>query len=152
MKKKKIIVICIFSALILVTAILCLMGAIDSYRYDMDPANGIDIMQGMGAAMLLMLGGFVIFYELDLFYTVYYFLIKPKTLAKSILNLLSNVSLLLVFFTDPIARFLWQHVSDAFGEEVIVLFAFLGAYMIFRMIYLVISALNPADQTGVFEQ
>ena len=152
MKKKKIIVICIFSALILMTAILCLMGAIDSYRYDMDPANGIDIMQGMGAAMLLVLGGFVIFYELDLFYTVYYFLIKPKTLAKSILNLLSNVSLLLVFFTDPIARFLWQHVSDAFGEEGIVLFAFLGAYMIFRMIYLVISALNPADQAGVFEQ
>ncbi|MBQ8440678.1 MAG: hypothetical protein IJX19_08450 [Clostridia bacterium] len=152
MKKKKIIVICIFSALILMTAILCLMGAIDSYRYDMDPANGIDIMQGMGAAMLLVLGGFVIFYELDLFYTVYYFLIKPKTLAKSILNLLSNVSLLLVFFTDPIARFLWQHVSDAFGEEGIVLFAFLGAYMIFRMIYLVISALDPADQAGVFEQ
>lgn len=152
MKKKKIIVICIFFALILMTAILCLMGAIDSYRYDMDPANGIDIMQGMGAAMLLVLGGFVIFYELDLFYTVYYFLIKPKTLAKSILNLLSNVSLLLVFFTDPIARFLWQHVSDAFGEEGIVLFAFLGAYMIFRMIYLVISALNPADQAGVFEQ
>ena len=76
MKKK--IIIGIFSLLILITAIFFVAGAIVSYNYDMDPANGVDILEGFGAALTLIVGGLVVFYELDLFYTVYYFLIKPK--------------------------------------------------------------------------
>ena len=83
MKRKKIIAICAFLLLILVTATAFLIAAIDSYNYDMDPANGVDIMEGMGAAFLIIIGGFVILCELDLFFTVYYFLVKPKTSQKS---------------------------------------------------------------------
>ena len=75
MKRKKIIAICAFLLLILVTATAFLIAAIDSYNYDMDPANGVDIMEGMGAAFLIIIGGFVILCELDLFFTVYYFLV-----------------------------------------------------------------------------
>ena len=88
MKKK--IIICAFSALILITAIVFIVGAIQSYNYDMDPANGVDIFEGFGAVLIAVVGGFVVFYELDLFYTTYYFFIKPKTIAKSILNVFSN--------------------------------------------------------------
>ena len=100
MKKK--IIICVFSVLIFITAIVFIVGAIQSYNYDMDPANGVDILEGFGAVITLMVGGFVVFYELDLFYTVYYFLIYPKTIAESILNLLANATLLLVFFNKVI--------------------------------------------------
>ena len=98
MKKK--IVICVFLTVILITAIFFIAAAIDSYNYDMDPANGVDILEGFGAVLAIMIGACVVFYELDLFYTVYYFLIKPKNIAKSILNILANASLLLVFFAD----------------------------------------------------
>ena len=77
MKKKKIIIISIFLTLIVITSFVFLKGAIDSYNYDMDPENDVDIMEGMGAAMLIALGGFVVFYELDLFYSTYYFFVKP---------------------------------------------------------------------------
>jgi hypothetical protein len=72
----------------------------------MDPAIGVDIFEGVGVVLsfvlVIMIGVFVVFYELDLFYTVYYFLIKPKTIAKSILNVLANASLLLVFLSPLI--------------------------------------------------
>ena len=109
MKKK--IIICFFVLLILVTVTAFVIAAIDSYNYDMDPANGVDIMEGMGAAFLIIIGGFVVFYELDLFYTTYYFLIKPKTITRSILNILANLSLLLVFFNES--------YKDVFAEDVI---------------------------------
>ena len=112
MKRKKIIAICVFLLLILVTATAFLIAAIDSYNYDMDPANGVDILGGFGAVLAIMIGAFVVFYELDLFYTVYYFLIKPKTVAKSILNILANLTLVIVFFTDYISHFLFEHVSE----------------------------------------
>ncbi len=133
MKKKKTIIISVFSALILVTAIFFIVSAIDSYNYDMDPANGVDIMKGFGAVIALMVGGFVVFYELDLFYTAYYFFIKPKTKAKTTLNVLSNLTLLLVFFSGYIADFLTEYVSDIFSEEVIVLIFLLFIYLILRI-------------------
>lgn len=131
MKKK--IIICIFVLLIVITAFFFMKGAVDSYNYDMDPANGIDIMEGMGAAMLIVLGGFVVFYELDLFYTVYYFLVKPKTITKSILNILSNVSLLLQFFVVRIARAL------SISEETNVAIALFFVYLILRVVCAFVS-------------
>ena len=133
MKKK--IVVGSFLALILITVIFFIIGVINTYNYEV--AND-DIMVGLGAAMVLVVGGFVVFYELDLFYTVYYFLVKPKTLAKSILNVVSNVTLLSIVFTDAISHFLYKHVSEIFGEEIILSFALIFTYVILRVASIVI--------------
>ena len=130
MKKK--IIITVFSLFILITAIIFIVGAISSYNYDVK--NYLDDKWvGFGAVLTLIVGGFVVFYELDLFYTVYYFFIKPKTIIKSILNILSNISLLLIFFTDYIAHFLNKYVSEIFSEEIILLVALLFIYFILRI-------------------
>ena len=139
MKKK--IIICIFLLLILITAIVFIAAAVESYNYDMDPANGVDIMEGMGAAILIVLGGFVVFYELDLFYTVYYFFVKPKTVTKSILNILSNTSLLLSFFSTRIARAL------SISEEITVAIALFGIYLALRTVYAFISTVSLNQNT-----
>jgi hypothetical protein len=106
MNIKKKIIIRAFLTLIFITSIFFVVSAIASYNYDMDPAIGVDIFEGVGVVLsfvlVIMIGVFVVFYELDLFYTVYYFLIKPKTIAKSILNVLANASLLLVFLSPLI--------------------------------------------------
>ncbi len=137
MKKK--IIICIFSLLILTTAILTLVGAKESYDYDMDPANGVDIMEGFGAAILIVLGGFIVIYELDLFYTTYYFFIKPKTMSKSLLNIFSNLSLFLVFFSDYLANVLYTHLNIFEEDWLFPLFLFF-IYIILRLVYCGISA------------
>ena len=40
MKTKKIIIVSIFLVIIAITAIYTITGAVKSYNYDMDPANG----------------------------------------------------------------------------------------------------------------
>ena len=132
MKKK--IVICVFLTVILITTIFFIATAIDSYNYDMDPANGVDILEGVGAVLAIMIGAFVVFYELDLFYTVYYFLIKPKTIVKSILNILANMSLLLIFFAD--------YYKNVFSEDVIAIFIVLTIYVVLRISSVIIPNQN----------
>ena len=132
MKKK--IIICIFLTIILITAIFFIAAAIDSYNYDMNPANGVDILEGFGAVLAIMIGAFVVFYELDLFYTVYYFLVKPKTTAKSILNIFANVSLLLIFFAD--------YYKNVFSEDVIAIFIVLTIYVVLRISSVIIPNQN----------
>ncbi len=134
MKKK--IIVASFLALILITTIIFIIGAINTYNYEV--ANN-DILVGFGAAMILVVGGFVVFYQLDLFYTAYYFFVKPKTIAKSILNVVSNLTLLSIFFTDSIAHFLYKYVSEVFGEEVILLFALFFTYIILRIVCAMVS-------------
>ena len=136
MKKK--IIIGVFSLLILITVIISIVSAVSSYNYDMDPNNGVDILEGFGAALIAVVGGFIVFYELDLFYTVYYFLIKPKTIAKSVLNILANLTLVIMFFTDSIAHFLFEYVSEIFGEEIVLLFALFFTYLILRIVCIVL--------------
>ena len=138
---KKIIIICAFSLLIFITAVLFINGAITSYRYDMNPDNGIDIMQGFGAALVIVVGGFVVFYELDLFYTVYYFFVKPKTLAKSILNIASNASLLLILA--------YGYLSDVYMElraYEITPYILFFIYVVLRLVYCVISIASLREQ------
>ena len=132
MKKK--ILIGSFLLLVLVTAIVFLAWAIQSYNYDMDPANGVDILEGFGSAMLIMVGGLVILCEIDLFFTVYYFLIKPKTLSKSIFMIFSQLMILPVIFSEQLAHFLSQHVSDVFGEEIIVIAPIFFLYVTLRLV------------------
>lgn len=124
--------------LIVITSLLFIKGAIDSYNYDMDPANGVDILEGFGAVLTMMVGGFVVFYELDLFYTVYYFFIKPKTVAKSILNIISNLSLLLIFFSE--------YYKDIFKEDVIAPLIVFFTYIVLRIVYVIVSTRNLAQE------
>ena len=145
MKKK--IIIGIFSLLIVVTAIVFIIAAISSYNYDMDPNNGVDILEGLGAVLIAIVGGFAIFYELDLFYTVYYFLIKPKTIAKSVLNVFANLTLVIMFFTDSIAHFLFKYVSEIFGEEIILLVALIFTYIILRIVSIAIPVQQSTNES-----
>ena len=132
--KKKIIIICTFLLLIFITAFVFIKGAIESYNYDMDPANGVDILEGVGAAMLIGVGILFILCEIDLFFTVYYFLIKPKTLSKSIFMALSQLMILLVIFSNDLSHFLFLHVSEVFREEFIVIAPIFFLYVILRLV------------------
>ena len=110
MQKKKMIIAAVFLTLIAFTSVYTIISAVKSYQYDMDPSNGVDILEGFGSVLTMMVGGFVVFYELDLFYTVYSFAVKPTTAAISILNILSNLSLLLIFFS--------KYYKNIFKEDV----------------------------------
>ena len=132
MKKK--ILIGAFLLLVLLTAIIFIVGAIDSYNYDMDPANGVDILEGFGSAMLIMVGGLAVLCEIDLFFTVYYFLIEPKILSKSIFMIFSQLMILPVIFSEQLAHFLFQHVSDVFREEIIVIAPIFFLYVTLRLV------------------
>ena len=147
--KKKIIIISIFMVLILITSIVFLIAAIDSYNYDMDPANGIDIMQGMGAAFLVIIGGFVVLYEFDLFYVVYYFLTKKKSLAKSIIVILSNLTLVLVFFSDAIVDFVktyFHKILESHLEDSIIPIGLLFIYFTLKIVYLILGCFAKKEQ------
>ena len=142
-KVRKIIIICIFLMLILATAIYTIVSAVNSYNYDMNPANGVDILEGFGAVLTIMVGAFVIFYELDLFYTVYYFFIKPQTIARSILNILSNMSLLLVFFNEC--------YKDIFSEDVIAPLIVFAIYMVLRIsCFIIPNRALDKNQQGIY--
>ena len=143
MKKK--IIICTFLLLIFITAFVFIKGAIESYNYDMDPANGVDIMEGMGAAMLIVLGGLIVFYELDLFYAIYYLFVRPKTVAKSILVILANFTLLLIFFVDYLADAFVKYISNVFREEMIVFIGLFLIYSVLKLLCLVTGCSNQED-------
>ena len=143
MKKK--IIIGLFSLLILITAMICIVGAISSYNYDIKHYHD-DKWLGFGAVATLIVGGFVVFYAFDLFYTTYYFFVKPKTTAKSMLNILANLTLVTVYFTDYISHFLFEHVSEIFGEEIILLFALLFTYVILRIASIAIPVRKSTEE------
>ena len=131
--KKKILIGSLF-LLVLLTAIVFIVGAIDSYNYDMDPANGVDILEGFGSVILIMVGGLVILCEIDLFFTIYYFLIKPKTVTKTVFMILSQLLITMVFSSEDLSKFLSQHVSDIFREEIIIFAPIFILYITFRLI------------------
>lgn len=120
MKKK--IIIGVFCTLILVTAIAFAVATVDTYNYEI--AHD-DTLRGFGALLIAVVGGFVVLYELDLFYTVYYFFLKPKTIPKTLLNILSNLSLGLILC----------YMSNASGvNEIVPVVSFL-LYILLRFVY-----------------
>ena len=133
MKKK--IIIGVFLSLILITAIAFFVGAVSDFNR---AADNDDVLTGLGSVMLLCIGGYVVFYEMDLFYTVYYFFIKPKTIAKSILNVLSNLVLLLVFFSDYIGFLLYRYVSEIFRDDIVTLLFLICLYVLLRTVCAII--------------
>lgn len=126
--------------LIFITAITFIVGVVDTYNYEM--AND-DMWVGFGAVLTAIVGGFVIFYELDLFFTVYFFFLKPKSVTKFILNILSNLTLLLIFFGDDIADFLYRHLN-IFKEDGLLPLALFIIYLILRFVCIAI----PISQTS----
>ena len=131
--------------LILITAILFIIGAISSYNYDLDPNNGVDIFEGFGTVLIAGVGGFLVFYELDLLYTVYYFLFKPKTIAKSILNVVSNLTLMIIFFSDGIAHFLYCSLN-IFKEDWLLPIILCFTYAILRILCIAIPVRQSSKE------
>ena len=140
--KKKIIILSFFLLIILVTVVGSITAAIESYKYDMDPANGVDILEGVGAGIAIAIGMIAVFVEVDIFFTVYYFLVKPKTMLKSILIIVSQLMIILVFFSDKISHLLFKYVSDIFREEMFVIIPIFFFYVISRMICITIAYLK----------
>ncbi len=136
--KKKTIVALAFCALILATAIGFIVFAIDTYRMEMN--NPADIWAGMGAAIVVLVGGFIVFYECDLFYTVYYLFFGQKRKVKTVLVILANVSLLLIL--------VYSHLSNRYMElrkyEItpLVLFA----------VYIILKTVASFFSLGTFNQ
>ncbi len=134
MKKK--IVIGLFLVLILLTVLVFTVSAVEEYKFD--SSNGHDILEGMGVAIIIVIGVISVFYEIDLLITVSYFFSKNKTKLKTILNVLSNLCLILVFFSDPISDFLWKYVSNVvFSEDWIIPIGFIMLYFILRVAYFI---------------
>jgi len=133
---KKRIFYCACFALVLITAILAVVGAIDSYNYDMDPNNGVDILEGFGAVLVMVVGGIVVFYELDLCYTIYYFVFaKTGTIAKTVLIILSHLSLLLILIYGCLSNIFME--LRAFEVTPLVLFVI---YFVLRIVYSVVPS------------
>ena len=105
-----------------------------------DPA---DIWAGMGAAIVVIVGGFIVFYECDLFYTVYYLFFGQKRTVKTVLVILANITFLLIF--------VYSYLSDRYMElrkyetTPLVLFA---VYIILKIVasFFSISAFNQESE------
>ena len=138
MKKK--IIIGIFSVLILITIIAFSILMINDYNHAIEID---DPLASLGVVIALFLGGCVVFYECDLFYTVYYFFVKPKTVLKSVLHILSHLSLVLIgAFATPLASILPVSVRRNGGLVVGVLFLI---YVILRSASILVSIEDPVQ-------
>ena len=125
MKKK--IVIGFFTLLILATIVFFTASMI---KYYSEMEEGIE---GLGLIIIMVYGGLAVFYECDLFYTVYYFAVREKTVARTVLNILSHGALILALFTTQIAGRL------SIGEEVIVFGVLALVYVVARLICLMVG-------------
>lgn len=130
-KTKKIIIYTFCLGLILCTVILSVAAAVSSYNYDIN--NSVDVFGGFGAAFYLMLGAFFVLYETDFFCTVHYFIFKPKTKLKTALNILSNLSLLLLFIYGYLIE---VYMELRKYESPLLAVALFLAYMILRTAYI----------------
>lgn len=145
---KKRIIIGIFSALILITivAILAVLISACNLDYEADPNAKY---AALGAYMFMFLGGCVVFYECDLFYTVYNLLVRPQTTLKTALNILSHLSLffatisvsLVYWLPDSLGRSAWLRVDETVTTILIL------TYIVLRMIYLLVIAFSSVEET-----
>ena len=137
MKKKIIIGLALLC--IIATAVIFGVMAFNSYNYNIQ--NKVDIFTGFGSFIYILIGGFIVWYEIDLFFTIYYFAIGPKTKIKTVLNLLSNPFFLLTFIAAGIP-YLAANLN-IFGTISIVLFIL---YLILRIIYIMIPSEKSKQQ------
>ena len=92
-------------------------------------------IEGLLLIFIMVYGGLAVFYECDLFYTVYYFAVSKKTVARTVLNIISHGALILALFTTQIAGLL------SIGEEVTVFGVLALVYVVARLICLMVSEL-----------
>ena len=130
-KTKKIIIYTFCLGLILCTVILSVAAAVSSYSYDIN--NNADVLEGFGAVIYLMLGAFFVLYETDLFCTVHYFIFKPKTKLKTALNILSNLSLIILFIYGYLIE---VYMELRKYESPLLAVALFLAYIILRIAYI----------------
>lgn len=131
---KKIIVSLIFCVLIFATMIYFIVSAaITQHAESKDPA--IDILEGLEATIVVIIGGFIVLYECDLFYTVYYLLFGQKRKAKTVLVILANITLIMIF--------IYSYLSDRYmglRKYEIIAFILFAVYIVFKIVALFFSS------------
>jgi len=131
---KKIIVSFVFCTLILATMIYFIVSAaVTQHAESKDPA--IDILEGLAATIVVVVGGFIVLYECDLFYTVYYLLFGQKRKAKTVLVILANITLIMIF--------IYSYLSDRYmglRKYEIIAFILFAVYIVFKIVALFFSS------------
>lgn len=131
---KKIIVSLIFCVLIFATMIYFIVSAaVTQHAESKDPA--IDILEGLAATIVVVVGGFIVLYECDLFYTVYYLLFGQKRKAKTVLVILANLTLIMIF--------IYSYLSDRYmglRKYGIIAFILFAVYIVFKIVALFFSS------------
>lgn len=137
--RKKYITASVFCALMLLTAVFFLIAGIDVYRTEMEQSPN-ESFAGMGAAILAVIGIYILICELNLFVTVYYFLFSRKTTARTVLSILSTLTLVLIGIYEPVSG-----VCTVLRRYEAIFCGLLVAYVLLRSIYWVVWAVtdNP---------
>lgn len=138
---KKIIVSFVFCTLILATMIYFIVSAaVTQHAESKDPA--IDILEGLAATIVVVVGGFIVLYECDLFYTVYYLLFGQKRKAKTVLVILANITLIMIF--------IYSYLSDRYmglRKYEIIAFILFAVYIVFKIVALFFSNDLPEQKS-----
>lgn len=137
--RKKYITASVFCALMLLTAVFFLIAGIKVYRTEMEQSPN-ESFAGMGAAILAVIGIFFLICELNLFVTVCYFLFSRKTTARTLLSILSTLTLVLIGIYDPVSG-----VCTVLRRYEAIFCILLVVYVLLRSIYWVVWAVtdNP---------
>lgn len=138
---KKIIVSLVFCTLILATMIYFIAwAAVTQHAESKDPA--IDILEGLEATIVVVFGGFIVLYECDLFYTVYYLFFGQKRKAKTVLVILANLTLIMIF--------IYSYLSGRYmglRKYEIIVFILFSVYIVFKVIALFFSSDFPEQKS-----
>ena len=138
---KKIIVSLIFCVLIFATMIYFIVSAaVTQHAESKDPA--IDILEGLAATIVVVVGGFIVLDECDLFYTVYYLLFGQKRKAKTVLVILANITLIMIFIYSYLsARYMGLRKYE------IIVFILFSVYIVFKIVALFFSSDLPEQKS-----
>ncbi len=127
--RKKYITASVFCALMLLTAVFFLIVEIEVYRTEMEQYPR-EALAGMGAAILAVIGIYILTCELNLFVTVCYFLFSRKTIARTVLSILSSLTLVLIGVYDPVSR-----VCTVLRRYEAIICGLLVVYVLLRSLY-----------------
>ncbi len=139
--KKKTILVLVFCTLILATLLTFAVIAFRVYRSEMEDPN-IDIMPGFGAVMTAGMGGLLVWYECDLFYTVFCLSFGRRGKVRAVSLLLANIMLLLflVYLYLP-------EMDMELRQYEWLLPALFVAYLIFRVVALFLSVSGQTPES-----
>jgi len=130
MKKK--VIVGSFTVLIILTAIFTAAAAVQTYVRETNEPEPFFV--GLGAFIVLVIGGLAVLYEADLFHLVYYFAAIPKTKAKTAINILANIDLILIIVFG-----LLSGAYAALRKYEAVPPIMIAVYFVLRAVYLIVS-------------